>query len=144
MKVDDMIFKSQKFKEHVLMVPVFFTLSILITMCICTLFFNYKYSLHKDSPTAEDVYGKTINSIVEIKAWTDDIGESLGTAEFIDYEGTLVTNAHVVTYKNLGITYEFQNYAIRFATDENFISVDIIKYDIDQDIAILKMYLDTK
>lgn len=89
--------------------------------------------------SADEIFEKSINSIVEVRAYSEDVGESLGTAEFIDKNGTLVTNAHVVTYSVLGETIAFDKIFIRFATDEDYIEVELIKYDTSIDIAILKM-----
>ena len=85
------------------------------------------------------LFENSIYSIVELKAQADSIGESFGTAEFIDNNGTLVTNAHVVTYKKLGVYTTFENFSIRFSTSEDYIPVELIKYDTDLDIAILKL-----
>lgn len=46
------------------------------------------------------IYKDALLSIVEVKAVTESVGESFGTAEFVG-DGKLITNAHVVTYKNL-------------------------------------------
>jgi len=98
------------------------------------------FILTKREPiTAKEIFKDNIKSVVEVKAYSEDVGESFGTAEFVDDNGTLVTNAHVVTYTKLEETYEFESYFIRFASDENYIIVDLVKYDIDLDIAILKM-----
>ena len=48
------------------------------------------------------IFDNSVRSIVELKAESSDVGESYGTAEFVDKNGTLVTNAHVVTYTRLG------------------------------------------
>ena len=80
---------------------------------ISVLFLNMFFVLKNDKPTKQEVFKSTIYSIVEVKAVTENVGESYGTAEFIKSDGTLVTNAHVVTYKKLGETVAF---------DEIFIS----------------------
>lgn len=89
--------------------------------------------------SANDVFNSSIYSIVEIKAETEDVGESFGTAEFVNSDGILVTNAHVITYKNLGETISFDNISIRFSFEDDYRSVTLIKYDIDLDIALLKL-----
>lgn len=90
-------------------------------------------------PTANTIYQDNLKSIVELKAFTDNIGESFGTAEFIDKDGTLITNAHVVIYKRLGTAHQFDEYSIRFADEGNYHSVELIKYDIELDIAVLQL-----
>ena len=85
-----------------------------------------------------EIFNNSLESIVELRASTSLLGESYGTAEFIDAEGTLVTNAHVVTYKQGEEVYLFEEYSIRFASETEYRKVELIKYDIDKDIAILK------
>ncbi len=91
------------------------------------------------APKPSKIFQDNLYSIVEIKATADDIGESFGTAEFINDEGILVTNAHVVTYSRLGATYIFDEYYIRFATEEEYRRVELLKYDVMADIAVLKL-----
>lgn len=88
--------------------------------------------------TANDVFNKNILSVVEIKAETDSVGESFGTGEFVSANGTIVTNAHVVTYSVLGEATAFQNYYIRFADSNDYIAVELVKFDSQLDIAVLK------
>lgn len=90
-------------------------------------------------PSAQKIFSQGIKNIVELKCETQDIGESFGTAEIVSKDGTLVTNAHVVTYTRLGISYEFEKYYIRFATEEDYREAELIKYDINIDIAVLKI-----
>ena len=73
------------------------------------------------------------------KAYSESVGESYGTAVFVKEDGRLVTNAHVVTYKRLGIVNTFDEYSIRFAYEENYRLVELIKYDVEKDLAVLKL-----
>ena len=68
---------------------------------------------------AEDIFNMNINSIVEVKATTDSVGESYGTGVIYDSSGLLLTNAHVISYTSLGETKIFDSYGIRFATKED-------------------------
>lgn len=77
------------------------------------------------------------NKLVELKASSDNVGESFGTAEFIDKDGTLKTNAHVVIYTRLGTVHQFDEYSIRFVDEENYHPVELIKYDVELDIRCL-------
>lgn len=108
---------------------------VLVTSIIFNIFFAVKVSYQ----TNEKIFDSSIYSIVEIKASTENVGESFGTAEFIKFDGTLVTNAHVVTYKKMGIYYSFEDINIRFSFEENYRSVSLIKYDNDLDLAVLKL-----
>lgn len=89
--------------------------------------------------TSEKVFNKSINSIVEIKAETENVGESFGTAVFVKDDGTMATNAHVVTYTKLGETKVFESICIRFAFEDDYRLVSLIKFDKEKDIAILKL-----
>ena len=131
--------KSDALRKYVIISISFLTLLLLVlAVCSCMLLFN----LYKRTPTASEIYSRSISGIVEVKATTEGVGESFGTAEFVKNDGTLVTNAHVVTYTKLGSTYEFESVFIRFATDDDYIEVSLIKYDKDLDIAVLRMNKD--
>lgn len=90
-------------------------------------------------PSAERIYSSCLDNVVEIKAYSTDVGESFGTAEIISADGTLVTNAHVVTYTRLGVTNTFENYEIRFSSENEYRTVNLVKYDGGLDIAVLKI-----
>lgn len=95
---------------------------------------------HKDkTPTAKEIFFNNLYSVVEVKSSTESVGESFGTAEFVLADGTLVTNAHVVTYTRLGIVQTFEKYEIRFATEDDYRAVALIKYDTNLDVAVLKL-----
>lgn len=133
-----MVLKSANFRKHVKICLVFLTLiSILnLTALSLTLFFQFK---KPKSLTADEIFKNNTNSIVELKAYSENVGESFGTAEFINRDGLLITNAHVVTYSSLNIIKTFDKYYIRFATDEEFIEVSLTKYNTEKDIAVLQM-----
>lgn len=91
------------------------------------------------SPTVEDVFKKNQNSVVELKSQTGESLTSYGSAIFIKEDGTIVSNAHVVTYKQSGVYKEFELYEIRFSFEIDYREVTLIKYDLNRDIAILKI-----
>ncbi len=105
-----------------------------ITLISVILFYFFVFRID-----ANKVYNDSIQSIVEVKAVKEDIGESFGTGEIIKSDGTIITNAHVVTYTRLSIANEFDNYYIRFASEEDYREVSLIKYDSDLDLAVLKL-----
>ena len=86
-----------------------------------------------------ELFKNNIDSIVEVKASTSDVGESYGSGVIYSSDEYLITNAHVVTYTRLGTTNEFDNYYIRFASEEDYREVSIVKYDNDLDLAVLKL-----
>lgn len=106
---------------------------------IIVLFINLLTINSNKNLSSNDIFNNSIYSIVELKASTEDYGESFGTAEFIDNNGSLVTNAHVVTYKSMNETHIFDNISIRFAFEEDYRSVKLIKYNSELDIAILQL-----
>ena len=105
-----------------------------VTLISVILFYLFVFRID-----ANKVYNDSIQSIVEVKAVKEDIGESFGTGEIIKSDGTIITNAHVVTYTRLSIANEFDNYYIRFANEEDYREVYLIKYDSDLDLAVLKL-----
>lgn len=85
------------------------------------------------------LYDRSLKSVVELKAYTKDVGESFGSAVLLRKDGTLVTNAHVVTYSKLGEQKPFDEISIRFANSDEYISVSLVKYDTSKDLAVLKI-----
>ena len=138
MKKGNMVLKSANFRKHIKICLWFLTLLTILnlTVCACTLFFHFTKPKQLN---ADEIFKQSVNSIVEVKAYSEDVGESYGTAEFIDNDGRLVTNAHVVTYTKLNEIYTFDHYYIRFATDEEYIEVSLVKFNENLEIAVLNM-----
>lgn len=97
------------------------------------------YMSRDDAKTATDIYYECIENVVEIRASSEEVGESFGTAEIISADGTMVTNAHVVTYTRLGAVNTFEEYSFRFSYEDEYRAAELIKYDSDKDIAVLKI-----
>ena len=112
-----------------------------IIACLLSLGFNM-YFLATKPKAPSGIFNSVKNSVLEIKAESENVGISYGSAGIISEDGTIVTNAHVVTYKQLGEDILFENISVRFIDEEDFREVKIIKYDIDLDIAILKIECD--
>lgn len=89
--------------------------------------------------SANDIYSDNINSIVEVKATTKNVGKSFGTGCIYDKQGYLLTNAHVISYKNLGENQLFDTFEIRFPLLEEYQSATFIKVDYELDLVILKI-----
>lgn len=89
--------------------------------------------------SANEIYQVCIENVVEIRASSEEVGESFGTAEIISDDGTMVTNAHVVTYTRLGAVNTFKEYSFRFSYEDEYRAAELIKYDSDKDIAVLKI-----
>lgn len=116
----------------------YFPYIILSLALVLSVTFNV-FLVARNDDNVELSFDNFVQSIVELKAMTEDVGESFGTAEFINSNGNLLTNAHVITYKKLGAYYTFDNVYIRFSFENDYREVSIIKYDTDKDIAILKL-----
>lgn len=109
-----------------------------IIACLLSLGFNM-YFLATKPKAPSGIFNSVKDGVLEIKAESENVGISYGSAVIISGDGTIVTNAHVVTYKQLGESYLFENISVRFVDEEDFREINIIKYDIDLDIAVLKL-----
>lgn len=93
----------------------------------------------KNELTATEIYNNCLSCVVEVKAVSDNIGESFGTGEILSSDGKIVTNAHVVTYSRLSTLIVYNNYYIRFAFEDEYREVNLEKYDIELDLAVLSL-----
>lgn len=105
----------------------------------CTIFSFVLFLCQNRSLCQEEIYSQSLLSVVEVKAKSGDIGESFGSAVFVSNDGTLVTNAHVVTFSEGGETKTFDKISIRFAFENDYRAVTRVKFDSDLDIAVLKL-----
>lgn len=113
-----------------------FTLSfIAVIVAVVAMFLSVSFSQGELSAT--EIYNQSIHNVVEVKAQSEDFGESFGTGEIISHDGRIVTNAHVVTYLLLGVVKEFDECYIRFTFEKEYRAVKIEKYDRDLDLAML-------
>lgn len=90
-------------------------------------------------PTSQEIFENSQHSVVELKSQTGEDIISYGSAIFIDKDGTLVSNAHMVAYKRSGIYKEFETFQIRFCFETEYRKVLLIKYDLSQDISLFKL-----
>ena len=91
-----------------------------------------------------EIFKNNIDSVVEVKASTSDVGESYGSGVIYSSDGYLITNAHVVSYTTLGEIKTFDAYEIRFAKDEEYKEAEFVKMNNELDLAILKIKDDIK
>ena len=91
-----------------------------------------------------EIFKNNIDSVVEVKATTSDVGESYGSGVIYSRDGYLITNAHVVSYTTLGEIKTFETYEIRFAKDEEYKEAEFVKMDNELDLAVLKIKDDIK
>lgn len=90
-------------------------------------------------PTAQEVFRKSQYSVVELKSQAGEDIVSYGSAVFINEDGILASNAHMVTYKKSGVYQEFETFLIRFSYEIDYHEVSLIQYDLSKDISILKL-----
>lgn len=120
-------------KNVVLIIAIFMSLALSIVSIVL------HFIPDKTTLTATEIYNQALYSIVEVKAESENVGESFGTGEIISDGGKIVTNAHVVTYTRLGTVNEFEKYFIRFAFEEDYRAVKLLKYDTELDLAVLQL-----
>ncbi len=122
-----------------------FTILFSFVIIVSMVSFGFNIYFFATKPiSASGIFSICQNSVVEIKAETDDVGASYGTGVIFANDGTIVTNAHVITYKRLGKSYIFDKIFLRLIDEQSFRSVSIVKYDLELDIAVLKLSDETK
>lgn len=105
---------------------------LLILACTSLLIYENIYN------TPKRIFNNTLNSVVELRSTYEDDSYAYGSAVFIE-EDILVSNAHTVSYKKNGVYIEFTLIEIRFAYEVDFRKVEVLKFDNDLDISILKL-----
>lgn len=113
------------------------TFVVLLFLLIISLILCYFFLWKKKS--AKEIINESRNSIVELKSQTGDDLINYGSAIFILDDGTLVSNAHLVSYKQNEKYIEYESFQIRFAFENDYRDVSLIKYDLNKDIAFLKL-----
>lgn len=108
-------------------------------MSVLFILFVILVTLSLNQPTPSEIYAENIHSVAELKATSYEVGESYGTAVLINDNGDFVTNAHVVTYSQLGDVSTYDKYEIRFADEEEYLETELIRYNTDIDIAIMRV-----
>jgi S1-C subfamily serine protease len=85
------------------------------------------------------IFNKVHDSIVELRSKNEEDSVSYGSAVIINKDGTLISNAHLVTYKQGGSIMTFSYFEVRFSNETEYRRVDLLSYDINKDIAVLKI-----
>ncbi|MDR1939177.1 MAG: S1C family serine protease [Clostridiales bacterium] len=101
--------------------------------------FSLLYVFVLRAPSAAEIFDDASQAVVELRAQTDEGAVSYGSAVLIDDKGYLASNAHVVTYTRLAARHEFETYDIRFAFETDYRRAELISYDAEKDIALLKL-----
>ena len=84
------------------------------------------------------VYNKNINSVVEPKA-SYGILEATGTGVVVTNDGMILTNYHVVTYRESNETYVYDNIEVRLPTQDDYYQAEVVKTDFENDMALLQI-----
>ena len=121
-------------QKRLILISLFISCTLLIVFITAIIAITYNSRSY-----IKRIYDRSLQSVVEVKAYTKDVGESFGSAVLMKSDGTLVTNSHVVTYSKLGETKAFDEINIRFANSEKYMSVTLVKYDALKDLAVLKI-----
>ncbi len=125
--------KNEKNLHSLLLVNLFLGFLVLVFLIA----FIFVLAFGKEM-TAEDIFLKAKNSVVELKAEKEGKNLSYGSAIFVSKEGELISNAHVVTYSFNGETKPFDHFSIRFYKSEAYFPVSLIRYDVEKDLCVLK------
>ena len=86
---------------------------------------------------------KCINRVVEIKSIVNG-NETFGSGTIIENDGLIITNAHVVTYKENDEVKKCDEVFARLSNEETFIKCELKGYNYELDLAKLKADIDIK
>lgn len=122
---------------------VFYIILILILVFFIGLF-TTMFFLPEKQLTSLDIYNRSFNSVVELRAFNNDDEESFGSAVCVSKNGEFLTNAHVISYKEKNEqgqdeVFTFSSFAIRFPDSDDFENASLVKYDIENDLALIKL-----
>ena len=93
---------------------------------------------NKKDYTATEIYNKTFNSVVEVKAYTNVEECGYGSAVCFSRFGYFLTNAHILTNPSSPSGDAFGYVQIRFPDMEMYEEAKIVSIDKDKDLAIIK------
>lgn len=124
-----MLNKVYKMKKYFWLMLLVFV--IVVSCCGC--------NKDKGLLTATEIFNKCANNVVEIKAETPNVGVSYGTGLVLYSDGTIVTNAHVVTVSVSMQTNKFDNVYVRFQFEEDYRNATVLQYDVNLDLALLRL-----
>ncbi|MBQ9790218.1 MAG: trypsin-like peptidase domain-containing protein [Clostridia bacterium] len=85
----------------------------------------------------ENVFEKNILKVVEIKASDDEETWGYATGCFVDSDGTILTNKHVVM--NSSTNSYYSHIFVRTATQEEFTKAEVLKISETEDLALIQV-----
>jgi len=121
-------------KKNIINISILSVLLINFVATICLIFGGKEKS-------ELNVYNECLNSVVEIKSDKQGVGTSYGTAVCVG-KNIFITNAHVLSYSIAGESELFDAFSIRKNGENGYHNVQLIKYDVEQDLALLSIDLD--
>ena len=113
------------------------TLSVLLVAMTAT--FGVLYAFVWRVPSAEQIFQNSMDFVVEVKAQNSEESQAFGTAVLVSNKGEFLTNAHVVTYRSLGVKHEYLEYHIRFCFETDYRQVELTRYNAELDVAVIKL-----
>lgn len=100
----------------------------------------FAFSLASCNEKDTNIFLDNANNLVCIKSITTDSNESecFGTGVILDDEGTILTNAHIVSYSLLGISFLYDLFYIKEYGSDEYVEATLITYDSKEDLALLR------
>lgn len=116
-------------------------ISIIICFCLIgvLLVFNIFIGAYVLSNNTEKIFDNNILKVVEIKASDDEENWGYATGCFVDSNGTLLTNKHVVFNSNTSTNYS--HIYVRTATSEEYSKAEVLRVSETDDLALIKVNL---
>ena len=100
-----------------------------LTICCLAVVTGFIIFIFFKPISPQKIYSNSLSRVVELRASSEGGGESFGSAVFVNEDGMLVTNAHVVTYSAVDGRRCFEKYEIRFATENIYRKIVLIRLD---------------
>ena len=121
--IDNNSFKITKLTYYCLV-------AVMILVCIAGVFMT-----SADKP--ELIYEDNISKVVEIKVTDDDNTWGYATGFFVDKNGTILTNKHVVM--NTSTNKCYKKILVATATSAEFVQAEVLKVSETDDLALIKV-----
>ena len=118
-------------KNIVLIASILLSFLLLILVSLSVFYFNHN--------KPENIFDRNISKVVEIKVSNDNVNWGYATGCFIDNNGTILTNKHVVQSSSSGERYG--QIMVRTADSEEWVTAEIVKVSEEHDLATIKCNL---
>lgn len=128
-KFKDDIKLSKKMKMLLIVNYIVIAVLFFINICACIYFVK--------GNNTDYIFEHNILKVVEIKVTDDEETFGYATGFFIDSNGKILTNKHVVVNSETNKNYE--NIYVRTATQEDYTEAEVVKVSDNDDLAIIKV-----